>query len=192
MSEIVAEGVTSAARSRLGAVGVSRGAPDVRRLLQLGLAGIWLLDRLLQYQSFMFTKGFSQMLAGTASGNPGVVASPINWDATLVGHHPVLLNTIFATIQLLLGDRDRVAADGTAGVGRLGRLVAERVVVRRGTRGRTERGREPAQRRSRCGDRLRAARGAAMAGRPRRPGALHRGTCGGRPRSPGRCGWCSG
>jgi hypothetical protein len=103
MSEIAAAGVTAAARSRLGAAEVSRGAPDVRRRLQLGLAAIWLLDALLQYQSFMFTKGFSQMLAGTASGNPGVVASPINWDATLVEHHTVLLNTIFATVQLLIG-----------------------------------------------------------------------------------------
>jgi hypothetical protein len=51
----------------------------------------------------MFSKGFSQMLAGTATGNPGVVASPITWDATLVGHHAVVLNTAFATIQLLLG-----------------------------------------------------------------------------------------
>ena len=45
--------------------------PDTRRVLQLGLAAIWLLDAVLQYQSFMFTKGFGQMLAGTASGNPG-------------------------------------------------------------------------------------------------------------------------
>ncbi len=102
MSEIAAAGVTPAARSRLGAAEVSRGAPDVRRRLQLGLAGIWLLDALLQYQSFMFSKAFSQMLAGTASGNPGVVAKPINWNATLVGHHLVLVNGIFATIQLLL------------------------------------------------------------------------------------------
>ena len=36
-------------------------------------------------------------------GNPGLVAHPINWNATLVQHHLVLLNTIFATIQLLLG-----------------------------------------------------------------------------------------
>jgi hypothetical protein len=43
------------------------------------------------------------MLAGTAAGNPGVVASPINWDARLVEHHVVALNAIFATIQLLLG-----------------------------------------------------------------------------------------
>jgi hypothetical protein len=72
-------------------------------LLQLVLAGIWLLDGILQYQGFMFTKGFSEMLAGTASGNPGVIARPITWDATLVQHHLVLLNSIFATIQLLLG-----------------------------------------------------------------------------------------
>ena len=77
--------------------------PDARRVLQLALAAIWLLDAVLQYQSFMFTKGFGQMLAGTAAGNPGVVASPINWDARLVGHHLVLVNTVFATIQLLLG-----------------------------------------------------------------------------------------
>jgi hypothetical protein len=51
----------------------------------------------------MFAKGFSQMLAGAAAGNPRVVAGPITWDATLVGHHAVLLNTVFATIQLLLG-----------------------------------------------------------------------------------------
>ncbi len=102
MSEIAATGVRPAARSRLGGAEASRGAPDVRRLLQLALAGIWLLDALLQYQSFMFSKAFSQMIGGTASGNPDVVASPINWNATLVEHHAVLLNTIFATIQLIL------------------------------------------------------------------------------------------
>ena len=103
MSEIAAPGVRPAARSRLGAEAAAREAPDVRRLLQLALAGIWLLDGVLQYQAFMFTKGFGQMLAGTASGNPSVVASPITWDATLVEHHGVLLNAIFATIQLLIG-----------------------------------------------------------------------------------------
>ena len=103
MSEIAAAGVRPAWRSRLSGAEAARGAPDVRRLLQLALAGIWLLDGVLQYQAFMFTKGFGQMLAGTASGNPAVVASPITWDATLVEHHGVLLNTIFATIQLLLG-----------------------------------------------------------------------------------------
>jgi hypothetical protein len=103
MSEIAAAGARSAWRGGLGAgAGVSRAAPDVRRLLQLGLAGIWLLDALLQYQSFMFSKAFSQMLGGTAAGNPGVVASPVTWNATLVAHHAVLLNSVFATIQLLI------------------------------------------------------------------------------------------
>jgi len=104
MSEIAAAGVRPTWQSRIGAgAGAARGAPDARRLLQLTLAGIWLLDGVLQYQAFMFSKGFSDMLAGTASGNPRVVASPITWDAALVQHHLVLLNAIFATIQLLIG-----------------------------------------------------------------------------------------
>jgi hypothetical protein len=100
MSEIAAAGLHPARVG--GGAEASRGAADLRRGLQLALGGIWLLDGLLQYQSFMFSKGFSQMIGGTASGNPGVVASPITWNATLVEHHTVLLNSIFATIQLLL------------------------------------------------------------------------------------------
>jgi hypothetical protein len=104
MSDItVASGrVTRRGRPGAGAAEAARQPLDARRVLQLALAAVWLLDALLQYQSFMFTKGFGQMLAGTASGNPGVVASPITWDARLVEQHTVLLNTIFATIQLLL------------------------------------------------------------------------------------------
>jgi hypothetical protein len=77
--------------------------PDQRRRLQLVLAGIWLLDAVLQYQSFMFTKAFAQMLGATAAGNPAVIADPITWSARLIGHHVVIMNAIFATIQLLLG-----------------------------------------------------------------------------------------
>ena len=80
-----------------------RAAMDGRRALQLGLAAVWLLDGVLQYQSWMFTKAFGQLLAGAASGNPAVIARPIIWDAHLVEHYPVLLNAVFATIQLLLG-----------------------------------------------------------------------------------------
>jgi hypothetical protein len=91
-------------RGRLG--GEARPAAarlDARRALQLGLAAIWLLDAVLQFQPFMYTKAFGQSLAETAAGNPSVVARPITWDANLVEHHLVLLNTIFATIQLGLG-----------------------------------------------------------------------------------------
>jgi hypothetical protein len=105
MSEVaVADGGRTALRVRLGTEAQPAAARlDTRRALQLGLAAIWLLDGVLQYQSFMYTKAFGQMLAGTAAGNPSVIARPINWDATLVEHHLVLVNTIFATIQLLLG-----------------------------------------------------------------------------------------
>jgi hypothetical protein len=76
---------------------------DVRRVLQLALAAIWLLDGLLQYQSSMYTEMFGQMIGGTAAGNPGFIADPISWNAALVENHLVLLNTVFATVQLLLG-----------------------------------------------------------------------------------------
>jgi len=72
-------------------------------MLQLGLAAIWLLDGVLQYQSFMFTKAFGQMIGATASGNPRMIADRITWNANLVEHHLVLVNALFATIQLLLG-----------------------------------------------------------------------------------------
>jgi hypothetical protein len=105
MSEVaVAVGGRAAMRGRLGTEAPPAAARlDARRALQLGLAAIWLLDGVLQYQSFMYTKAFGQMLAGTAQGNPSVIARPITWDATLVEHHLALVNTIFATIQLLLG-----------------------------------------------------------------------------------------
>src|SRR6201994_2604897 len=81
----------------------ARSAVDLRRALQLGLAALWLLDGVLQYQSWMFTRAFGQLLAGAADGNPSVIAAPITWDAHLVEQHPVLLNFLFATIQLALG-----------------------------------------------------------------------------------------
>jgi hypothetical protein len=78
-------------------------APDARRWLQLGLAALWLLDGVLQYQSAMFTRAFSQMLGGTAAGNPAVIADPISWAARIIEHNPTTTNVAFASIQLALG-----------------------------------------------------------------------------------------
>ena len=78
-------------------------ALDPRRALQLALGALWLLDGMLQFQPSMFGHGFAQLLAGSAQGNPAVVARPITWSAGLIGHHVVALNAIFAAIQLLLG-----------------------------------------------------------------------------------------
>ena len=77
-------------------------APSFRRWLQLALAVLWLLDAMLQLQSFMFGKGFSQMLAGMAAGNPGFIADPITWSARLVAGHPTWANAAFASVQLFL------------------------------------------------------------------------------------------
>jgi hypothetical protein len=103
MTESVATSGGAAWRGSVAAAGEQWAAPGQRRRLQLVLAGIWLLDAVLQYQSFMFTKAFAQMLAGTAAGNPVVIADPITWSARLIGNHVVVVNAIFATIQLLLG-----------------------------------------------------------------------------------------
>jgi hypothetical protein len=77
--------------------------PDLRRWLQLGLAAVWVLDGVLQYQSLMFTRAFGQMLAGSADGNPAVLAESIRWAAGIVERSPSATNAAFATIQLALG-----------------------------------------------------------------------------------------
>jgi hypothetical protein len=69
--------------------------------MQLVLATFWLLDGLLQLQSFFFTKSFGlQMISGMSSGNPSVIARPIAWSATTIGHHAVLTDAIFAVTQM--------------------------------------------------------------------------------------------
>jgi hypothetical protein len=103
MSDIAVAGGRAAWRGRPGAAAEATWQPpDARRVLQLALAAVWLLDAVLQYQSFMFTRAFGQMLAGTAPGNPAVIASPITWNAHLVEQHGMAVNTAFATIQLVL------------------------------------------------------------------------------------------
>jgi hypothetical protein len=104
MSEVAVAGARTAWRGKLGTeVQPAAKGLDARRALQLVLAAIWLLDAVLQYQAFMYSKGFAQMIGGTAAGNPSLISRPITWNATLVGHHLALLNTMFATIQLLIG-----------------------------------------------------------------------------------------
>src|ERR1700678_4206928 len=67
-------------------------AVEPRRKLQLALALGWLLDGILQFQPWMFSKAFPQMLANGAQGNPAVLAAPITWSAGLIGHYPTILN----------------------------------------------------------------------------------------------------
>ena len=60
--------------SQLGVNG--KGMPGWRRAPQLALAALWLLDAVLQYQTFMFSQGFPRMPAATAAGNPDPEADP--------------------------------------------------------------------------------------------------------------------
>src|SRR5262249_16105661 len=157
--------------------------PSFRRRLQLGLAAIWLLDAVLQLQSFMFGKGFSQMLAGMAAGNPGFIADPITWSARLVADHPTWANAAFASVQLFLavGIAWRHAVKVPlapsipwaprvcwAGARRLDYLGRGGRVGRVRTRRRDRRNGEPGDGRARRCDHLRASRRAAVAHRPRR------------------------
>jgi hypothetical protein len=88
---------------RAAAVAAGHAAgPSGARRLQLALAGVWLLDALLQFQAFMFTRGFGDMLAAAARGNPPVVAGPIDWSAALIERYDSAANAAFAGIQLLI------------------------------------------------------------------------------------------
>jgi hypothetical protein len=80
-------------------------ATDTRRRLQLVLAGIWLLDGVLQLQPYMFTKSFAWMTLGPAAqaAGPHWVAAPMNWVVQQSWQHAVATNTVFALFQLLLG-----------------------------------------------------------------------------------------
>ncbi|HEV2635254.1 MAG TPA: hypothetical protein VGX23_08910 [Actinocrinis sp.] len=77
---------------------------DARRAAQLALAALWLLDGLLQFQPFMFTKDFAAMtLAPVAGGNPTWISGPVGWVAGITQNHPVSVNTAFAVVQVALG-----------------------------------------------------------------------------------------
>jgi hypothetical protein len=76
---------------------------DTKRSVQTILGLIWLLDGALQFQSFMYGKGFIQMIKGLTSGQPYWISSSMNWAANTLHHHQVLLNTGFALVQVAIG-----------------------------------------------------------------------------------------
>src|SRR5271154_2581195 len=76
----------AAEHPRAGARGRAT-ALDPRRALQLALGALWVLDAMLQFQPSMFSHDFPRMLAGSAPGNPAIVARPITWSAGIIGHH---------------------------------------------------------------------------------------------------------
>jgi hypothetical protein len=75
-----------------------------RRGLQIALGCIWLLDGLLQFQSYMYSHEFiSQVIEPTAKGQPGFISDPIVTLAHFYGHDLTLWNTLAAEIQCAIG-----------------------------------------------------------------------------------------
>ncbi len=74
-----------------------------RRLLQVALGVIWLVDAALQFQPYMFTRSFvTNALAPVASSNPWLFAQPMVWADHFMIHDIAWWNTLYATIQLLI------------------------------------------------------------------------------------------
>jgi hypothetical protein len=76
---------------------------DGARRAQTVLALIWLLVGALQFQSFMYGKGFIQLLQGLTAGQPGWVASSVNQGAATMESHQAIFNTGAALIQIAIG-----------------------------------------------------------------------------------------
>jgi hypothetical protein len=75
-----------------------------RRGVQIGLGLIWLLDAVLQFQSYFFSQGFlSGMITPLASGQPGPIAHSITWAAGVASHHLIQYNSVFAITQVVIG-----------------------------------------------------------------------------------------
>jgi hypothetical protein len=105
---------TSAAEVSAGAVTGTKGrafesglrayfASDRARTVQTLLGLIWLLDGGLQFQSFMYGKGFIQVITGMTSGQPNWVAGSVNWGAHQLAANQDVWNTLFAVVQVAIG-----------------------------------------------------------------------------------------
>jgi hypothetical protein len=75
---------------------------NVRRTQTL-LGLLWLLDAGLQFQGFMYSHGFPQLIVGFAVGQPGWLHDSLIWGAKFANGDLAVWNTLFALTQVLLG-----------------------------------------------------------------------------------------
>lgn len=74
-----------------------------RTSLRIMLALVWLLDAALQFQPFMFTRGFAHdVLHPAGDGQPLIVSAPVHGVANFVASHAAVVNSLFAFTQLLI------------------------------------------------------------------------------------------
>lgn len=105
MTRVEDAGPSVGAESLLSSAARSKRSRDLQRTFRLLLATVWLTDAVLQLQPFFFTQGkdgFSGMLDGTATGNPFWISHSVTWNASVVEHHAIFTNTVFAGIQFLI------------------------------------------------------------------------------------------
>jgi hypothetical protein len=106
ITELAANSLAIANDASLGLdARVDRPPRDLQQTCRLALATAWLLDAVLQIQPFMFShgpSGFSGTLRAIAAGNPNWIAHTITWNASIVDHHPVLTDSLFAAVQFLI------------------------------------------------------------------------------------------
>jgi hypothetical protein len=76
---------------------------DSTRRVQTVLGLFWLLDGGLQFQSFMYSRGFLRVLVGGAAGQPAWLHASIIWGAEQANGNLTVWNTLFALVQVLLG-----------------------------------------------------------------------------------------
>lgn len=101
-------GVESGGSGAVGAAGVGRRArayfaSDRVRALQSVLGLVWLLDGALQFQSFMYSHGFIEMLLEMLPGQPRWLVSSLEWGVHIAEHDLGLFNTLFALVQISIG-----------------------------------------------------------------------------------------
>ncbi len=77
-------------------------ASDSSRALQVALGFVWLLDGALQFQPFMYGRGFTHVLTGLEAGQPHWLASSIHTAAHLFGASSAF-NTLAALAQVVIG-----------------------------------------------------------------------------------------
>jgi len=74
-----------------------------RRAVQIVLGLIWLLDGGLQFQSFMYSRGFVAMLNAGAAGAPEWLHASILFSTGIARADLRLFNTLFALTQVAIG-----------------------------------------------------------------------------------------
>jgi len=86
--------------------GAGRFPPAIRsqRVLQVALGLLWILDAALQFQPFMFGRGFvDTFILPNATGQPFVLGDLITHIGHFVAPDVAVWNTFFALIQLFIG-----------------------------------------------------------------------------------------